>query len=160
MIEIIEDPSYSQILTVARNMREWDRREIFSMGVVRTPEDLSEHCLRSFYKGVLRTDHPVAAFGFSGNWDGYCQAWMFAAPDWAAGALALTKYARRSILPWLFFEAGIRRIEARSMVGHVQAQKWMRILGATELCKLRDYGLNGEDYLLFELCRSDFENLK
>ena len=108
MIEIIEDPSYSQILTVARNMREWDRREIFSMGVVRTPEDLSEHCLRSFYKGVLRTDHPVAAFGFSGNWDGYCQAWMFAAPDWAAGALALTKYARRSILPWLFFEAGIR----------------------------------------------------
>ena len=149
--------SYSQVLHVARNMREWDAREIWPMRRSKTPEDLASACVQSQVCGIVRLDRPVVAFGFQQAGVGKYQAWMFATDEWLGAALTLTKFARRKMVPHLFEELGANRVEARSMVGHDDAQAWMRSLGARDECVLEDYGYGREPYVLFSITRTTYE---
>ena len=155
--EIILDPSYAQILTVARNMRAWDAAEIWPMHFTKRPEDLAARCMHSGIRGVVWCGRPIVAFGFFNAGPKYYQAWMFATDEWPRVALTLTRFARREMLPFLFDEQGANRIEARSLEGHVVAQDWMRALGAEDEGEIIDRGENRETYRLFALTRSKWE---
>lgn len=41
------------------------------------------------------------------------------------------------------------RVEARSIISHTRAHKWIESLGASNLCVLKCYGKNNEDFVLF-----------
>lgn len=155
--EIYLHPSYSQILSVARDMREWDAAEIYPMLRSKTPEDLAAMSLAATITGIVRTDHPIICFGFNEAGPKFYNAFMFATDEYRDGILTLTRFARREMIPFLFEELGANRIEARSMLGHTSAQAWMRTLGAIDECEIIDRGENRETYIVFSITRTAYE---
>ena len=156
--EIFMKPSYSQVVHVARHMRKWDAREIYPMRHSKKPEDLAEQVCKSTISGIVRTDRPIICFGFQEMGPKYFQAFMFATDEWRRGALTLTKFAKREMIPFIFEDLGANRVEARSLVGHLNAQDWMNALGAIEECDIPDRGEDRETYKLFAITKTSYES--
>jgi hypothetical protein len=136
------------VLPVAQNMREWDRREIFATRFDNDPAALAANALQlgpiAWVSGL--GDTPIAAFGCAQMWPGMFSMWLFATDDFGRIGISMTKLIVRSIVPMLF-EAGAHRLEARSMEGHDDAQRWLEVIGAKrEGGPLKSFGRNGEDF--------------
>lgn len=92
-------------------------------------------------------DQPVAAFGFQ----------PMTTPVWAAWALGTRRMVRviPAITRWCWaheqklIDAGVRRVEARTIEGHDQAHRWLERLGCQRVCDLPDHGHNGELFHLY-----------
>jgi RimJ/RimL family protein N-acetyltransferase len=140
------------ILPVARNMREWDKREIYATRFTDDPELLAKE-VEFMGKEVGWVaglgDQPIAAFGCFLMWPGVWSMWLFATDDFGRIGISMTKLIVRSIVPMLF-EGGAHRLEARSMDGHVDAQRWLEVIGARrEGGPLKGYGRAGQDFHVY-----------
>ena len=99
--------------------------------------------------GVPGNGVPVMAFGFmpltmAGN---VLQAWAFGTRRAAVALRPIARFAMRELVPeWR--AAGVTRIEARSIVGHVSAHKWLRSLGCAA-DPLPGFGRGGQPFVLF-----------
>jgi RimJ/RimL family protein N-acetyltransferase len=134
---------------VAHNMREWDRREIFATRFDDDSSALADIALASTrVSWVAGIDAPIAAFGCSPMWPGVWSMWLFATDDFRHIGFPVTKLIVRSIVPMLF-EAGAHRLEARSMEGHEDAQRWLEVIGAQREATLHGYGRDGQDFHVF-----------
>ena len=83
--EIYLNPSYTQILSVARDMREWDAAEIYPMVRSKEPEDLAAQLTGATISGIVRTDRPIIVFGFNENGPKFYNAFMFATDRYRDG---------------------------------------------------------------------------
>ena len=136
---------------VAANMREWDRREIFATRTNDSPALLAEEALAcgpiSWVAG--RGDDPIAAFGCAPMWRGVWSMWLFATDDFGQIGISVTKLIVRTIVP-MMIDAGAHRLEARSMEGHTDAQRWLEVIGAQrEGGPLRGFGRDGQDFHIY-----------
>lgn len=145
--------NHSDLLYVADNMREWDRREVFA---TRWDDDASGLCDAIIAGGefgwVAGQDLPVAAFGAIPTWQGNWQVWMFATDRWPEVALGVTRFIKKVMIPALE-ESGCHRAECRSMEGHDVAHRWLESLGADKESELPHYGRNGETFYLYRWTR-------
>jgi len=91
---------------------------------------------------------PVAALGAVEQWPGVWSCWMFATDDIPHIGLSLTRFAKYRMIPAIR-DLGGHRGEARSMVDHTEAHRWLRSIGAREEARLSGYGKHGEDFLVF-----------
>lgn len=134
---------------VAANMRDWDRREIFA---TRFENDdaglLGEIVAAGPVSWVAGDENPIAAFGCAPMWPGVWSMWFFATDELQQIGLSVTRLVVRSIVPMLF-EAGAHRLECRSMEGHVDAQRWLEVIGAKREATLAGYGRGGEDFHVY-----------
>jgi hypothetical protein len=157
MIELIASTP-RDITIVAANMREWDRREFEASA--RTPafagaSSMTEAALICHYGSIpwarvaLVDGEPVAAFGAAGS--AYQPqlrlAWAFGTERFRRAVPAIS----REVESWkpLLVAEGVHRIEARALVGHDLAGRWMRGLGARREAVLERYGIGGEDFELW-----------
>jgi hypothetical protein len=141
------------LLYVADNMREWDRREVFATRWDDDPAALTSAILAGGEFGwVAGNDLPVAAFGAIPTWQGNWQVWMFATDDWKDVAFDVTRFIRRIMIPSLE-QCGCHRAECRSMEGHEEAHRWLETLGAYKESDLPHYGRNGEMFYLYRWTR-------
>lgn len=136
---------------VAHNMREWDRREIFATRSDDDPDALAAAALAcgriSWVAG--RGEEPIAAFGCAPLWPGVWSMWLFATDDFHQIGIYVTRLVVKSIVP-MMFDAGAHRLEARSMEGHTDAQRWLEVIGAQrEGGPLRGYGRKGQDFHVY-----------
>lgn len=136
---------------VARNMREWDRREIFATRPDDDPDTLAEHALLcgeiAWVAG--RGDTPICAFGCAELWPGVWSMWLFATDDFGQIGFFVTKRIVRTIVPMLI-EAGAHRLECRSMEGHTDAQRWLEVIGAKrEGGPLKAFGREKQDFHVY-----------
>ena len=60
----------------------------------------------------------------------------------------MTKLIVRHIVPMLW-EVGAHRLEARSMEGHHDAQRWLEVIGARREGTLKGYGREGQDFHVY-----------
>jgi hypothetical protein len=60
----------------------------------------------------------------------------------------VTKLIVRDIVP-MMWDGGARRLECRSMEGHVEAQRWLETIGARREATLKAYGREGEDFHVY-----------
>jgi hypothetical protein len=138
------------VASVAANMREWDRREIFATRHDSSVAQLAEDALAcgpvSWVAG--QGDTPIAAFGCAPMWRGVWSMWLFATDDFGRIGISVTKLVVRSIIP-MMFDAGAHRLEARSMEGHVDAQRWLEVIGAKREATLRGYGRDGDTFHVY-----------
>ena len=145
--------NHSDLLYVADNMREWDKREVFA---TRWDDDASELCDAIISGGefgwIAGQDLPVAAFGAIPTWQGNWQVWMFATDRWPEVALGVTRFIKKVMIPALE-ESGCHRAECRSMEGHDVAHRWLESLGAYKESELPHYGRNGETFYLYRWTR-------
>lgn len=132
---------------VARNMREWDRREIFATQVDDDLDrfiDLVALCGPAAWISGLGNE-PICAFGALQMFPGLFDMWMFGTPSINKIGKSMTKMVRDVIVPHLF-HCGARRLECKSMDGHKDAQDWLEVVGARRESSALEYGRGGETF--------------
>ena len=136
---------------VVANMREWDRREIFATRMPgREAESLCEAVMAAGPVSWIGyyDDEPVTAFGCAPMWPGVWSMWLFATDKFQKIGMGVTKLAIRHIVPMLW-EGGAHRLQCHSMEGHVEAQRWLEVIGARRETTLRNYGRDGQDFHVY-----------
>ena len=156
-------PTLADIERVAMKMREDDRREIYNV----IPGDYANpFALSKFLKGVLDRGNfgccacldentPVCVLGWTELHPGVMEAWAFATDDFSKLSTPLTKFVRQQLRPSLLSNLGIHRMQAISRHDHVQAHRWLAVLGFRQEAVLKHYGRDGSDYFMFRATRSD-----
>lgn len=151
VIEILE-PNIRDLTYIGANLRPEDYRET----MCQLPEGtLGSSALAEIYLGLAPgwswvatvNGQPAAVFGFQ----------PFTTPVWIAFALGTRRITRAipAITRWCWsqeqrlIDAGVRRLEARTIEGHDQAHRWLERLGCSRVCELPDHGRNGELFYLY-----------
>jgi hypothetical protein len=134
-------------LPVIRGMREWDRAEIFAMqpddDLTRFTEMVQAFGPAAWISGVGY--EPIACFGAYQAFPGLFEMWMFATDNINSIGKSMTKAVRDVIVPHLF-ACGARRLECRSMEGHVEAQRWLETVGARRESSAPEFGRGGQTF--------------
>lgn len=140
---------YNGVYSVAENMREWDRREIYATRWNEDPADLATDAMRAFEFGWLASggETPIAVIGGIPMHPGVWSVFMFATPEFHKIRVAMTRFALRQLKPVLTNVA--HRIECRSMEGHEDAQNWLELIGFSRESSIPKYGKNGETFHLY-----------
>jgi len=140
------------VLFVCRNLRDEDRREIFATRSNDDPDALAIEVMTRWggFGHVILTDagKPAALLGATEHWPGRASAWCFGTGDFDEVAPGMTRFIKRHMIQGLH-DIGIERCDAWSIEGHSTAHAWLRHLGFVEEARLRRYGRNGEDFLVF-----------
>ena len=152
----LSDITYDSALHVARNMREWDRKEIYATRWNESAEELaSDVSAYGRFGWIAGTTEPIAAVGAVPSWPGVWSVFMFATNDFRQIRFSLTSFVRRVIIPSLR-DAGAHRAECASHIGHEEAHRWLELLGAhREGEPMREYGKDGSDFVRYVWRRSD-----
>lgn len=136
-------------ITVACNMREVDKQEIycqrnddcpltFAYELAHTPGE-SFTCL---HDGV-----PVAVGGVSNVCPGVGQMWLIATDQWPKVCRELTKFTRNVIAAGL--DGQYHRLQVQVAALHEQSQQWLtRSLGFEHESIMKNAGKNGEDFYM------------
>jgi hypothetical protein len=133
---------------VIAGMREWDRLEIFA---TQPDDDLNRFAqVVRFATGPTAWvagygDTPCAVFGATERWHGMFDMWFFATNDLYKIGKSVTKLVKTAIVPELF-AAGARRLECKSMEGHIEAQNWLTVIGAKREASHPNFGRGGETF--------------
>ena len=144
----IGPPTREAVQHIIENMREWDRREIFA---TRLDSDTGGGLLEDVFRAgpvAWVSSHegaPVAAFGCSPMWRGVWGMWMFATDNFPKIGLGMTKFVIQGIVPMLW-QHGAHRLECKSMEGHVDAHRWLEVIGARREATHAGYGRDGETF--------------
>ncbi len=144
------------IAHVAYNMRARDREEYDALRLGLRSSHLAERLALARYGFVACADDgtPIAACAGEEHLPGLVGWSFFATARLPEIGLALTRHLRRTYIPTLC-EAGVRRAEARSLKGYDWAARWMAGLGFRDLCILKRFGAEGQDFILWEMTDDD-----
>lgn len=154
-VKIVAQPSYADTLTVASNLRERDREEIFATRPDENPADLARDVIASgaFRWGAYVDNRPVAAIGAFQRWPNVWSVWAFGTDEWRSAAGALTKYAIRNMRPALY-RSGALRVDCMSLATHTDARRWLELLGLRPEKTLDNWGKAGESFVLYSWTRN------
>jgi len=161
MIEIrpacMRDASY-----VIAHMRDCDRREIYCQ----LPDGISN------WQVAYMLIMPESAMGFVAYHDGTPVALFGLTPItvcclsvWAMGTDAMWR-AIPAISDHIesmaegLIERGFTTMEAKSIISHDEAHRWMVSCGARRMSAAFEYGKNGEHFLLFRWTVSDYRAIR
>lgn len=148
----IEPANLRDCTYIGANLRDEDRREIMCQlpagitGAVMAASVLAG--VPEDWTWVASVDgQPAAVFGFQ----------PYTVPVWLAWAWGTRHLPRAmpAITRWCWsqeqrlLDAGVMRLEARSIEGHHQAHRWLEALGCKRVCDLPDHGRNGELFHLY-----------
>ena len=144
---------------VAANMRDQDHRELTAI-LDESRVSLGALCFLSAPDTswcAWLDGSPIAAFGFSpGVMPHTCwSAWAYGTKRMRRAIPAISRHGQRVVAPMLI-DRGVLRVEVRSIADHDIAHQWLAGLGAAPECRLEDYGLNGETFILYAWTRSRY----
>lgn len=139
---------YENVLYIAANMREADRKEITATRYDESPEAITEDCMNTgVFAWTIHKERPICAIGCFQIWPGVWHAWMYATDEFTKIRIFTTRFAKKIIIPTL--EKYAHRAECHSVKGHKDAQKWLVSLGAKRETALKQYGKNKEDFYVY-----------
>lgn len=135
---------------IIQNCRARDRAEIEALyGLQPTldlaPEWASSACLMKIFD---HNGHPAAFVAAHRLTHTVCQLSMIATEDWQHVAASVIKWGKRSAIPALYLQ-GFKRAECRSIEGHPEAIRFLMHLGFDVEGYCKQYGRQGETFLLF-----------
>lgn len=150
--------SLSAVEYLCINLREIDAAEIYNMRGHDNPLLLAREVVNAACYGkagiALHNNKPAAIIGVSPLWPGVWTAWCFGTDDWPKCAMALTRYGKRVLRPFLMAR-GAHRLQCESRIDHVEAHKWLSVMGAKPDGLLGGYGRDGSDYVMFSWRRNN-----
>lgn len=145
---IIAEIQYHDVLHIAKNMREWDAKEIYANRFDESPDGVAALASECVYGKTLGLDEPIAFVGARPMWPQVWEVWMFATPRVVEIGLPMTKWVLRTFNKGIAI-AGAHRVECKSMEGHVEAQRWLEALGAEREAEHPFYGKGGETFYTY-----------
>jgi len=158
---LIRPATLRDISYVTANLAPADKREVMCQVPDGSKTYELAHAL--LYSGdafcAFVGDLPVAAFGTSPITVACYSVWMLG-----------TKHARR-VVPAItreltgghaldLLDRGVQSLEARSIVGHDEAHRWMIRCGAVRVDPAYPFGKNGELFYTFRWTRDSFAHTK
>lgn len=149
----VRDLSY-----IAANLRPQDRAEIDCQAPGWHPVHLALSALQGMAYIAEIDGNPEAAFGAGEKRQGLWIAWSWGTPRIRRAVPYISRFIREVMGPDII-EKGGRRVEAYAMAGNGLAERWLTDLGATKRCLLPDYGINGEEFILFDWTRGSWDNV-
>jgi hypothetical protein len=151
---------FRDVCFVAAQMREQDRREVFCQLMSgASPVDAAaisyggtEHVHCAWYRGS-----PIAAFGFApASFSGTVwSAWAFGTRRLKRAIPEISRFVLETVAPQLI-KIGVRRLEVRSIAEHHLAHRWLVRLGARRETELRNWGRDGETFILWSWTDEDW----
>lgn len=153
MIRIVP-ANFRDLSYVASRIRPEDREEVEAQVGAVHYIDLAMMHYRDHAYVALVNDNPEAAFGaarVAGNhlWN----AWMWGSERMFRAVPAIGRFVTQTMMPELL-DLGANRVEARALAKHHTAQRWLEKMGAQQCCRLTDYGISGEEFILYQWTRS------
>lgn len=144
------DINFPDVCYITERMREWDRREIFALLWNDDPKAFADAvCKLGSFAWVAGDTEPIAVVGARAVWPGVWMPFMFATEAFPRISIGLTRFVRNNMIPALR-ETGAHRAHCYSLVGHDQAHRWLRLLGAQpEGAPVKGFGRNKEDFQVF-----------
>lgn len=142
--------TFDHMAYVLRNLRNDDRRELQAVHGDIAEDDLADQLTRgSQHSAVcLLRGRPVCAMGLVPvGATNTAALWLLSTPEVTKVGIGLTRELRRDI-PKALVKLGYSRAQAVSMCDNKQANRWMKLLGATTESKLKKFGRNGEDFFM------------
>lgn len=142
--------NFPDLLYVAENMHEWDKREIYAGRWTEDPYDFAQQVdamgavgFISYYDG--KPVSVVCAYPMSPTlWN----VIMFSTSDFEKVWFDTIRYIKRFFIPAIV-STGALRAECRSMDGHVMAHRWLECIGFRNEGINRMVGKHGEDFYVF-----------
>lgn len=145
----IEPATLAHASYITANMRPSDHHEVHCQ--------LPDGVHNAVLAGALMTgqsfiayhnDQPIAFFGT--NLINVCTAsvWALGTPSMQRAVPSISRFLFDEHVPQLI-EQGVTSLEARCMVGHAAAERWIKGLGGTPLGEPFVYGKGGELFTLF-----------
>jgi hypothetical protein len=149
-VELRVEPSYSDMLYIAENLRERDREELFATRYGENPADLARDAVATgaFRWAAYLDGEPVAAIGAFPRWPRVWTAWAYGTDKWPKVVLTLTKHARRFMFPAIL-NSGAIRMDALALSTHTDARAWLGVLGALPEKHLDKWGKNGQTFVSY-----------
>lgn len=158
MIEIrqacLRDLSY-----VMAYLRERDADEVYSqLAEGTTGIELAYGLLQTDAYVALLDGQPVAGFGTAPLSAVARSVWALGTDRMRRVVPAITRFFQQQYVPALIAD-GNEIMEARSLVDHVEAHRWMRATGARVIGPPFTFGRGGKQFLLFRWTADDFEGI-
>lgn len=159
-IELRPTPSFEDSLRVVQNLRDRDRDEIFATRWTDDPAAVARDVVATgdFRWGAYVDGRPVALIGAFPRWPRVWTMWAFGTDEWDKVVLALTRHARRFMMPAIF-NSGAIRADCYALASHHDARRWLVYLGAAPEKFLDNYGKNGEKFVCYCWTREQAKRL-
>lgn len=161
MARTIRPANLRDMTFILANIREIDRAELFCQV---EPGISNAHLAYTLLLGssawIAYIDgQPVAAFGIGMINMVAASAWAFGTKRMSRLIPLITDFLAIEVIPDLI-DAGVRIMEARSMVGHHEAHRWLLWTGATIQGEPFPFGRDGEQFLLFRWTVSGYHSIR
>jgi len=149
-VVFIPEPSHEVVASVARNMRERDRTEVYATQWRDDPDDLARMVgLSGAMRWAVTLDgEPVAAIGVTPRWPKVWSAWAFGTDKWPKVVIPVTRHVRRFMLPGVY-STGALRVDCMALASHTDARRWLEYLGAIPEKTVDNWGKNGEKFVSY-----------
>ncbi len=154
----IFEPTLVDIISVCNNIQPTDLKEQESrLWETFDPEDyaIQTYSLNGYKWCAYNQENlPMIIGGLHHSEPGCAYTFMFSDKrarkrDWAQFDLFIKK-----LLPKVFAETDIHRIEILSLAEKINAHDWFLKLGFTRRCFIEKKGKHGEDFIMFDMIRS------
>ena len=99
---------------------------------------------------------PVAVWGMVHRRHGVGGGFAFGTEQWSAALLPMLRQIRGFVLPYLR-DHGFHRVEAVAMAHRRDVARFMSIIGAQPEGVLREYGINGEDFISYRWLQDEYD---
>lgn len=157
----IRDATLRDVSYVTANLATADRREV----MCQVPDGTKTHELAYalLHSGdafcAFMDDLPVAAFGTSPITVSCCSIWMLGTMHARRAVPAITRHMM-DVHGEVILDRGTVSMEARSIVDHHEAHRWMVRCGAVRVDPAYPFGKNGEMFYTFRWTRESFAHIR
>ena len=129
-------------------MRQSDAEEIWPATFAENAETLAAYTPKSDAYVATQNTVPIAVWGASPLRPATVSVWMFATDHWPLVAKSVTAHIKRKLRHDLM-DRDLVRAECWSHEDHVQAHRWLEVLGAVREATVEDYCANRAAYHCF-----------
>ena len=149
----VVDVTPENVRYVAERMRDRDLAEFSALSYYSDRERAAEHLVNAYadYPGLecvtLDDGTPVGIGGCIWSSPGVASMLFFATNDFDKIVVSLTRYSHKNIFAPA--KAMAHRIECFSLATYTQMQQWVELFGLRQEAVLREYGRNGEDFIVY-----------
>lgn len=141
---------------IGANLRPDDYREIDCQLDEWNPTFLAAISMRGLAWVAELDGNPEAAFGAHEHRKGLWIVWSWGTRKIGRCIPTITHFATTQMMPFVLSQGALRG-EARAIADNQLAHRWLERLGARRQGLLESYGKNGEDFILYEWVRSQFD---
>ena len=149
----LEPLTYEATEYICLHLRDRDAQEIYGLRWTDSPLALAQDTYSIIAQhGVgwvaLWDGRPVATLGIVEKWPRVWQVFSYGTDDWRRSVLTLSRHGKTVIKDYLL-SRDAHRLECETHCEHIDAHRWLEMMGAEKEGIRSGYGKDGSDYITY-----------